>query len=591
MELCNFLLGVGTGTKNYNEEILRVAIDNSYTFLDCANMYPTQRNVVGPTIQKLKTEGTFQREKMFITSKLNFKEMGMVRKYDWEQFGNDIFGNTSKALKELNISYLDLMLIHWPLRENPKTGHTEEFIIEEIWPYMEELVNRKMVRYIGVSNFGLLELQRLLFHCKIRPYVNEVEYNPYQTNKEVIDFCKQEKINVIGTSPYAFGWNNNHILKLLSEPILEKIAKKYDTTPAIIILQWNIDTGVFPIPGTSKKEHLLEWKRVGTFSLDEDEINEINSLNKNVTLYDNKVYAKHKLCYYPKFSFKKYECLVGNENNNDMRLINTGTCDFLKQIKDSITIGPGYIVLKQVLNNYIHKIKEVMDSYDKDVKQRWDGTDPRNKDKALINQDPVFIEIINNPVLGMIVDTLLGWDCIIDNCSFSTSRPAPNNGLFGPHIDSPFEQHPGAIIPPHTYPMVLQCIHCIDDFTKDNGSLFVIPHSHKRRERVHFTSQKEVKTGIIPKDAVTVEAQKGDIIVAVGNIFHGALQNKTSEKRRGILIEFISSVVEPRDRYNDGNIKEEIYKLFPRRMIRLFYGGKHNFKSGEGLFTKWSKFQ
>jgi len=139
--------------------------------------------------------------------------------------------------------------------------------------------------------------------------------------------------------------------------------------------------------------------------------------------------------------------------------------------------------------------------------------------------------------------------------------------------------------------MVLQCIHCVDDFTKENGSLFVIPHSHKRRERVHFTSQKEVKTGIIPKDAVSVEAQKGDIIVAVGNIFHGALQNKTTEKRRGILIEFISSVVEPRDRYNDGNIKEEIYKLFPRRMIRLFYGGKHNFKSGEGLFTKWSKFQ
>lgn len=589
LQLNDFILGVGTGIENYNELVFKCAIQNNFTFFDCANMYPTQRNVVGKAIKNLKKNRKFNRNKVFISSKLNMNEMGMVRKFDWEQFGNDIIENTKKALHELNISYLDLMLIHWPLRINPKTGQSEEFIIEEIWPYMEELVNLKIVRYIGVSNFGLLELHRLLNICHIKPYVNEIEFHPYQTNQIVIDFCKNNNINIIGSSPYAFGCDDRYIIQLLNEPILKKIAEKYTTTSAIVVLQWNIENGVFPIPGTSKIEHLLDWKKVGTFTLCKEEIEEINNLHKDIRLYDNEVYGYHKLTYYPQYSFYSYSCLVGNKNDNTLKLIDTTMTNFLKLVHDSITIGPGFVILKDVFQDHVNKIKQIVDSYDGNEIERWDGFD--TECESIVNQDPVFIELINNPLVGLIVETLLGWDCLIDNCSFSTSRPAPNNTLFGPHIDSPFEQHPGAFIPPHTYPVVLQCIHCVDDFTKDNGALFVIPHSHKNRQRIHFTSQNKVKTGVVPSNAIPVEAEKGDVIIALGNLWHGALVNNTKEKRRGILIEYISSIIEPRDRYNDRNIKEEIYKHFPRRVVRLFSGGKDNFHSRERLFFKWRKLQ
>ena len=196
----------------------------------------------------------------------------------------------------------------------------------------------------------------------------------------------------------------------------------------------------------------------------------------------------------------------------------------------------------------------------------------------ILNIHPVFSELINNNILALIVESLLGWDCIIDNCGVSISRPGKD--VFGPHQDSPFEQNPGATLPHHLSPVVIQAIFCIDGFTKENGGLFAIPYSHKWRER------KRLPYTVIPESAITLETEPGDIILALGNIWHGAYQNKTNNDRRAFLCEFINSIVKPWKEFDTSNINENIYKNFSRRLVRLF-----NNHDEEKLLTPWKEHQ
>ena len=188
VELRDVTYGLGTGTKAFNNKMMKYAFEKKVKLIDCGNLYPTQRNIVGPVIKELTKDGKFDRESVFIVSKLWVNELGKVRKFDYENWDNLIETNCKKALNQLGISYLDALLIHWPLNED-KDNITEEFIIEEIWPQMEQLVHKKLVKYIGVSNFGLIEIHKLLNICTIRPYINQLEINPYQTNQVVSQFC------------------------------------------------------------------------------------------------------------------------------------------------------------------------------------------------------------------------------------------------------------------------------------------------------------------------------------------------------------------------------------------------------------------
>ena len=131
---------LGTGTKSFSKDMMRYAFKKKVKLIDCANLYPTQRNIVGPTIKDLIASNEFDRESVFIVSKLWVNELGKIRKFDYENWDSCIERNCKKALNELGVKQLDALLIHWPLIEEEKEGYSEEFIIEEIWPQMEELV-------------------------------------------------------------------------------------------------------------------------------------------------------------------------------------------------------------------------------------------------------------------------------------------------------------------------------------------------------------------------------------------------------------------------------------------------------------------
>lgn len=585
VELRDIKYGLGTGTKAFNKQMMKYAFKNKVKLIDCATLYPTQRNIVGPTIKDLIASNEFDRDSVFIVSKLWVNELGKTRKFDYESWDSCIERNCRKALNELGVKQLDALLIHWPLNEEEKEGYSDEFIIEEIWPQMEQLVKKKMVKYIGVSNFGLVELHKLLDICSIKPYINELEINPYQTNKIVTRFCQDNNIRVIASSPFSFGWKDNH-LKLFEEPALKEVANKHKISPAAVVVKWLMDEDIIPIPGTSKPEHWDEYSRLDSVVLEGDDILKIESLHKNLNLYAN-IYRKHNVDYLQPYTFNSYEALVGSSSDPELKPVRTDQTDFLKKCKESLTVGPGYLLLRKIFVNELNTINSNLNNaYNKDSHGRHDGTDPRNWKDAILNKHPIYSKLMNNNIIGLIVESLLGWDCLVDNCGFTTSRPPPYNKIFGPHQDSPFEQRPGAMLPHHESPVVIQALFCIDGFSEENGGLFGIPYTHKNRKRPNLPHHGNLKRGVIPPGAVAIDSEPGDVILALGNVWHGAYANKTDVERRAFLTEYVNSIIEPRDKFNASNISKDIYKGFSKRLVRLFSN-----RGKERLVQPWKEHQ
>ena len=121
---------------------------------------------------------------------------------------------------------------------------------------------------------------------------------------------------------------------------------------------------------------------------------------------------------------------------------------------------------------------------------------------------------------------------------------------------------------------------------KDNGGLFALPYTHKNRKRPNLAHHGNLRRGVIPQGAVPLETEPGDVILALGNVWHGAYANKTNSERRAFLTEYINSMVEPRDKFNASNINKDIYKTFSKRLVRLFSN-----RGKERLLQPWLEHQ
>jgi hypothetical protein len=274
---------------------------------------------------------------------------------------------------------------------------------------------------------------------------------------------------------------------------------------------------------------------------------------------------------------------VGDEFNIANKNIWSDDINFVDLCKKSLTVGPGYLIIKNIFKDKIDILKNNIPEPPKELNvwNRWNGIGG-NKDN-LINENKIYGEIINNNLIGLIIESLLGWDCKLDNMSYTISRCGKYKNFFGPHQDSPFEQNPGAKFPPCEYPVVLQTICLVDDFTNDNGPFFLVPHSHKLKKRI------DLPKGVLPNDAIKILGNAGDVLICVGNIYHGACINETDKDRNAFLFEFVSSIIEPRDRFNETIINDDILKTFSARMIRLLYGGRERYHTEQTLRIKWNK--
>ncbi|WP_054680263.1 aldo/keto reductase [Lacticaseibacillus sharpeae] len=248
-----FGLGVWQADNASAENAVYAALKHGYRMIDTAKQYGNETGV-GRGIARALQDGLITRDQLFVTSKVANGDHG------YAQTTAKIEG----TLHRLQLDYLDLYLIHWPV----------DGLYVETWRALEDLYKAGKVRVIGVSNFDVHRLQVLLRQGNIVPAVNQVEFNPQMQEQEMRAFAKQHGIQVEGWSPLGHG-------SAMGDPVIGAIAAAHKKTPAQVILRFDVQSGVITIPKTVHEQRLVENADIWDFALSDIEMAAIAGLDKN----------------------------------------------------------------------------------------------------------------------------------------------------------------------------------------------------------------------------------------------------------------------------------------------------------------------
>lgn len=231
MEIPAFGLGtykLKNGDDTY--EIIKQALQLGYRHIDTASLYCNEKSVG----RAIKDSGV-PREEIFITTK--------IQRFDIYKGEKKMIKSVEKSFRNLQVDYIDQVLLHAPLEEK----------IEESWKILEQIYqkNEGKIKHIGISNFNIGHVQRVLKVCQVKPYTNQVECSPFLLRSQLIDFCRTNSIKIVAHSSLTKG-------EKFDDPIITQMAQNYNTTPASILLLWGAAKGYTIIPRTSNTEHLVE---------------------------------------------------------------------------------------------------------------------------------------------------------------------------------------------------------------------------------------------------------------------------------------------------------------------------------------------
>ncbi len=244
--------GLGVFQTSEGKEVIdsvSYALKVGYRHIDTASAYGNEKGV-GIAI----ANSGINREEIFVTSKVWNSDQG----YDSTLKAYD------NSLKRLGFDYLDLFLVHWPVKGKYK----------ETWHALETLYKQGRVKAIGISNFLKHHLEDLLNSAEIVPMVNQMEFHPYLIQQELVDFCKAHKIQYEAWSPLIQG-------EIFNVELINRLAQKYNKNAAQIVLRWDLQKGVVTIPKSVKPERILSNSKIFDFELTGDDMRAIDSLNSN----------------------------------------------------------------------------------------------------------------------------------------------------------------------------------------------------------------------------------------------------------------------------------------------------------------------
>ncbi|XP_069983510.1 aldo-keto reductase family 1 member A1 [Penaeus vannamei] len=286
------LLGFGTGSlgplRQMSDEdarrAIRAGLECGYRHLDTAAFYQNE-HVIGSVLGEWISAGKIKREEVFVTTKLPPTGLHESKVEAW----------MLRSLERLNLSYVDLYLIHFPVAMLSKDGEvtpstTEdgrvrfdpEVSLEEVWKAMEKQVKAGRAKAIGLSNFNSSQISRILRVCNIKPAALQIEVNAYHQQRLLREFCSRHQIPVCAYAPLGAPGTpySSKIPKLLEDKALLTLADRYGRSPAQILLRYLVQLEIVAVFKSANPGRMRENMKIFDFSITPEDMKLLDNLDR-----------------------------------------------------------------------------------------------------------------------------------------------------------------------------------------------------------------------------------------------------------------------------------------------------------------------